>query len=81
VAACLASSFLLSRFGRKKILQAGTAGSALANFTIGLGFYIYETHQTLSIVLILAALVFYMVNFNLSLGPIVWMYIPEIVRP
>ena len=31
--------------------------------------------------LIIAGLVIFMANFGLSLGPIVWLYIPEIVEP
>ena len=81
VAASLASTLLLAKFGKKTILQAGTIGSALANFTIAAGFFLADTQPTLSVALILAALIFYMANFNLSLGPIVWMYIPEIVQP
>jgi hypothetical protein len=76
VAASAFSSFLLNRFGRKTILQFGTIGSAVANFIIFIGFYISNDKPSLSVVLILMALFYYMINFNLSLGPLVWMYIP-----
>lgn len=81
MAASIISSFLLGKFGRKTILQFGTIGSAIANFVIFTGFYVEETHPSLSVGLILTALFYYMANFGLSLGPIVWMYIPEIVKP
>ena len=54
----------------------GTIGAAVSNVVIALGFWLDEEHPTLSLVLILMALFYYMANFNLSLGPIVWMYIP-----
>lgn len=53
----------------------------MSNIIIALGFWLDGEHPTLSLVLILIALFYYMANFNLSLGPIVWMYIPEIVDP
>lgn len=65
----------------KKILQFGTAGSAISNVVIAVGFWLNVSHPTVALVLILGALLFYMANFNLSLGPIVWLYIPEIVQP
>lgn len=34
------SSFLLTKFGRKTILQAGTMGAAIANLVIAIGFYL-----------------------------------------
>ena len=70
------SSVLLTKYGRKTILQFGTAGSAISNVIIAIGFWIDESHPTLALVLILTALFYYMANFNVSLGPIVWMYIP-----
>jgi len=75
------SSVLLTKYGRKTILQFGTAGSAASNIVIAIGFWIDESHPTIALVLILTALFYYMANFNTSLGPIVWMYIPEIVEP
>ncbi len=75
------SSFLLSRFGRKTILQVGTLGAVVSNLVIAMGYFVSDSYPSLSVVLILLALFYYMANFGLSLGPIVWMYIPEIVRP
>lgn len=75
------SSFLLTKYGRKTILQVGTLGAAVANVVIAFGYFISDSHPSLSVGLILLALFYYMANFGLSLGPIVWMYIPEIVDP
>lgn len=63
------------------ILQFGTVGSAFANVAIALGFFLMGSAPTLSVVLIIGALLYFEASFNLSLGPIVWLYIPEIVRP
>lgn len=81
VVSAVLSSFLLTRYGRKTILQVGTLGAGVANLVIALGFFISESHPSLSVGLVLTALFYYMANFGLSLGPIVWMYIPEIVEP
>ena len=53
----------------------------MSNIVIAIGFWLDDGYPTISLVLILIALFYYMANFNLSLGPIVWMYIPEIVEP
>jgi predicted MFS family arabinose efflux permease len=34
------SSFLLSKYGRKTILQLGTAGAAVSNLVIAVGFWL-----------------------------------------
>lgn len=75
------SSFLLTKYGRKTILQVGTLGAAVANLVIAFGYFLNSSHPSLSVAFILMALFYYMANFGLSLGPIVWMYIPEIVAP
>lgn len=81
VASAILSSFLLTKYGRKTILQVGTLGAAGANLVIAIGYFINDSYPSLSVALILLALFYYMANFGLSLGPIVWMYIPEIVAP
>lgn len=79
--ACFIVSYLLSRIGRKTILQFGTAVGAVSNGIIATGFFIHDSNTTLGNVLILTGLVIYMANFGVSLGPVVWLYIPEIVQP
>lgn len=73
--ACLLTSYLLTRLGRKQILQAGTGVAALSLVMIGVGFFL-DQQGTLSKLLIIVGLVIFMANFGLSLGPIVWLYIP-----
>ena len=75
------SSFLLTKYGRKDIIQFGAVGAGIANIVMALGFWLNQEHPTLALVLLLGALFYYMASFNLSLGPIVWLYIPEIVEP
>jgi len=68
----------LTRLGRKQILQAGTAVSVISLALIGIGFFIKISHDDSSFAngLIITGLVVFMANFGLSLGPIVWLYIP-----
>jgi hypothetical protein len=47
---------------------------------IGVGFLL-EDQSTPQNVLVLIGLIIFMANFGLSLGPIVWLYIPEILEP
>lgn len=62
-------------------MQNGTLGALITNVIIGFGFVLSSSAPGLSVALILVGLFAYMANFGLSLGPIVWMYIPEIVSP
>jgi MFS family permease len=81
---CLAPlviSYLLSKVGRKSILQVGTIFGAITTGIIGVGFFIKDSNTDVGNILILLGLVFFMANFGLSLGPVVWLYIPEIVQP
>jgi hypothetical protein len=65
------------------ILQFGTAVGAISNGIIGIGFLIKGDGDGMDFGkgLILFGLVVFMANFGISLGPIVWLYIPEIVQP
>ena len=81
VVTSLTSSYLLVRIGRKSILQAGTIGGVVSLLFIAFGFWFKDSSEDLANVLIMVGLILFMANFGLSLGPIVWLYIPEILEP
>jgi hypothetical protein len=84
VVGALACSFLLSKLGRKDILQAGCLAGTASLLLITIGFFLKPndgSSNTLATALILIGLVIFMGNFGLTLGPVVWLYIPEIVQP
>jgi hypothetical protein len=74
--AAFLTSYLLSKIGRKTILQYGTAIGGISNAVIAIGFFIKDSNKDVSSGLILFGLVVFMANFGLSLGPVVWLYIP-----
>ena len=45
------------------------------------GVFIQDQEKDLAPVLISIGMIIFMANFGLSYGPIVWLYIPEIVEP
>ena len=71
----LLSSYLLTKFGRKTLLQLGTVLAAFCLLIIALGFFIQDSSQNVANALIVIGLVIFMANFGLSLGPLVWLYI------
>lgn len=81
VLASFVASLLLARLGRKIILQAGTLVAALSIMAVGIGFMVKSSNEPLSNALVIIGLVVFMANFGLSLGPVVWLYIAEIVEP
>lgn len=79
-----ATGFLLITFGRKTILQFGTLLAGISNILIFIGFFIQarsDEDSSPGELFILLGLFLYMAVFGVSLGPVVWLYIPEIVQP
>lgn len=60
-------------------------GEGCSCVIIAIGFYIRKSEEgadnSFANFLILAGLFIFMAVFGLSLGPVVWLYIPEIVQP
>jgi SP family arabinose:H+ symporter-like MFS transporter len=77
VLGCLVTGYLLMRLGRKQILQFGTVTGVISLLMISAGFFIGDNGSALKLI----GLIIFMGNFGLSLGPIVWLYIPEILEP
>ena len=82
IIATVLSSYFLSRFGRKSIMQLGTLIGAISVALIGFGF-ILQGRGVIQFgnALIIIGLVVFMGNFGFSLGPIVWLYIADILEP
>lgn len=69
------ASFLLTKIGRKKLLEMGSLAEAIGTCMIGVGF------MNGSFTWILCGLIFFMTCFGLTLGPVVWIYLSEIAQP
>ena len=82
IIATVLSSYFLLRFGRKSIMQLGTLIGAISVALIGFGF-ILQGRGVIQFgnALIIIGLVVFMGNFGFSLGPIVWLYIADILEP
>lgn len=81
VLASFIASILLAKLGRKIILQAGTLMATVTTSMVAIGFLVQSDNLSASNGLVISGLVIYMANFGLSLGPVVWLYIAEIVEP
>jgi hypothetical protein len=69
------SFVLLHNFGRKTII---VTGFTIAAFSCGIISYGYSfNYQTV----ILVGILLFTMNYGASLGPVVWLYIPEVVSP
>ena len=75
----------MTKLGRKTILQTGTFIFIISLLMVAIGFFVQnpddEKVSTATSVLVMGGLIIFMADFGLSLGPIVWLYIPEIVEP
>lgn len=72
----------MKSYGRKEIIQKGTAALA----TISISFFVcflWKAHSNAfapSLIIILGFIFFRMI-FSATLGPVPWIYLPEIVEP
>ena len=74
-------TFLLTKVGRKTILQVGTAINIVTCFTVAAGFWIREDNEPLGTTMVIGGLVVYMGNLTTTLAPIVWIFAAELVQP
>jgi hypothetical protein len=63
------------------MLLIGCVGAAVSTGIISIGYFIKDDNSDLGSGFILTGLVIFMANFGISLGPVVWLYIPEVVQP
>jgi FtsH-binding integral membrane protein len=53
----------------------------LSLFGLFIGFQFHQTHPDWTNPLIMVSFFTYIISFVITLGPIVWLYIPEVVQP
>jgi sugar porter (SP) family MFS transporter len=70
--------FLLDRVGRRPMLLVGTAGSVVGLGVLGWYFDMGTRFQHANAWIALAAMMFYILMFEISLGPVFWVMIAEI---
>lgn len=77
VIATLCTVFVLTRVGRKPMVLFGNLGLAIIDIIIGI-LFVFEKWSG-SGYFVLAMLIVYMIIYGISLGPVVWLYVPEII--
>ena len=75
------ATILVKKLGRKVLIQMGTLVSVICLLIMFFGFQIKEEELNTAAILISIGMIVFMAFFGLTLGPIVWLYIPEIVEP
>jgi sugar porter (SP) family MFS transporter len=70
--------FLLDRVGRRPMLLVGTAGSVVGLAVLGWYFDMGTKFEHANPWIALAAMMFYILMFEISLGPVFWVMIAEI---
>lgn len=75
----LLSICILSRVGKKTLLQFGTLVLSAAMLLNALGFFILSLNATVKLVMILIGLLVYNLIFGMTFGSIIWAYVTEIV--
>ncbi len=65
-------------FGRRTIILTGSLGLGICDVFIGVCFVFIDQFAGSSWIIIVV-LIFYMIIYGTTIGPTVWMYIPEII--
>ena len=68
----------LKLFGRKTILLAGNFGLGICDILLGILFIFIDKYSA-AFWMVFAVLMIYMALFSTTIGPVVWMYVPEII--
>ena len=71
---------VVESYGWKTLIQFGIVGMSTLSSLIGLG-YLWNNDSPFIEFFVLLALVFFRLIFSISIGPVVWFYIAEIVQP
>ncbi len=69
---------MLAKVGRRPLTLFGNLGLALTDIAIGVLFVVQSDWQPAGM-FIFALLIVYMIIYGVSLGPVVWLYVPEII--
>ena len=77
MAATALAILVLVRLGRKPLTLFGNLGLAICDILIGV--FCYFSSWGPSNILVVVFLTIYMVIYGISLGPVVWLYVPEII--
>jgi hypothetical protein len=66
----------LTKVGRKTLFLYGCIGSTLSLLLITFGFWFKSEYHSLGLTSIIVGLIIFMANFGLTLGPVMWVYLP-----
>lgn len=72
---------MLNRFGRRAMLIRGVFGVFLSLAGLTFGYIFHDKESKPMQILILCFFTAYIISFVLTMGPITWLYIPEVVQP
>lgn len=74
------SILLLAKMGRRPLILTGNLGLAICDLLMGSLFLIqYKLNWKPAIDIVLLIIFIFMVFYGLTIGPIVWLYVPEII--
>lgn len=70
--------FLLKSMGRRTVTLLGNGGLCIINLAIAI-LFVYIDDRDSVIIAVSVLFVLFMITFGLTLGPITWLYVPEII--
>ncbi len=74
------SVLMLAYFGRRTLMLVGNFTLAIFDLIIGALFLIlYINNWTSAVYIALGFIMLFMISYGLTIGPVVWLYVPEII--
>lgn len=74
------SAPIVSKYGRKSITIFGNISLSICLFIIAVLFLVdMYSHNIVLIYVAVAFIIIYMVGYTTTIGPVVWLYVPELI--
>ena len=78
--ATMCSAYVLAKVGRRLLILIGSSSIGVLDILTGVVFLMLDRHWAPGFPIAMAFIMLFNVFYGLSMGPVVWLYIPEIAK-
>ena len=75
------ASYLLAHYGRKDVFVYGSKGMGIFLIAIFIGLMIQPLFNGFGTFIIIIGLMIFSLIFGMSIGPVTWLYVSEVLDP
>ena len=74
--ATMCSAYVLAKIGRRPLILAGSSSIGILNILTGIVFLFLDRHWAPGFPIAITFIMIFNVFYGLSMGPVIWLYIP-----